>query len=163
MTCGARPGTGVPAASHPEAVQPWDTPAGGAPVLGTGRARPGSRRGRGWAWVLAAGVLAAAAVRAPGAAGDLRAAAGHLGGLRPAWLGVAVAAQGVALASGAAAQRQLLAAGGARLRWRTVFGLVLASTGLARVMPPGRSPVAPGRCGSTAAAAQARARGCGRC
>lgn len=104
MTCGARPGTGVPAASHPEAVQPWDTPAGGAPVLGTGRARPGSRRGRGWAWVLAAGVLAAAAVRAPGAAGDLRAAAGHLGGLRPAWLGVAVAAQGVALAGGAAAR-----------------------------------------------------------
>ena len=87
--------------------------------------------------MLAAGVLAAAAVRAPGAAGDLRAAAGHLGGLRPAWLGAAVAAQGVALAGGTAAQRQLLAAGGARLRWRTVFGLVLASTGLARVMPAG--------------------------
>ena len=98
---------------------------------------PASRRGRAWAWVLAAGVLAAAAVRAPGAAGDLRAAAGHLGGLRSAWLGVAVAAQGVALASGTAAQRQLLAAAGARLRWRTVFGLVLASTGLARVMPAG--------------------------
>ena len=87
--------------------------------------------------MLAAGVLAAAAVRAPGAAGDLRAAAGHLGGLRQAWLGAAVAAQGVALAGGTAAQRQLLAAGGARLRWRTVFGLVLASTGLARVMPAG--------------------------
>ena len=98
---------------------------------------PASRRGRAWAWVLAAGVLAAAAVRAPGAAGDLRAAAGHLGGLRPAWLGAAVAAQGVALAGGTAAQRQLLAAGGASLRWRTVFGLVLASTGLARVMPAG--------------------------
>ena len=61
----------------------------------------------------------------------------HLGGLRPAWLGAAVAAQGVALAGGTAAQRQLLAAGGAWLRWRTVFGLVLASTGLARVMPAG--------------------------
>lgn len=48
-----------------------------------------------------------------------------------------VAAQGVALAGGTAAQRQLLAAGGASLRWRTVFGLVLASTGLARVMPVG--------------------------
>ena len=98
---------------------------------------PASRRGRAWAWVLAAGVLAAAAVRAPGVAGDLRAAAGHLGGLRPAWLGAAVAAQGVALAGGTAAQRQLLAAAGAWLRWRTVFGLVLASTGLARVMPAG--------------------------
>ena len=86
---------------------------------------------------LAAGVMAAAAVRAPGAAGDARAVAAHLGGLRLAWLGVAVAAQGMALAGGAAAQRQLLAAGGARLRWRTVFGLVLASTGLARMMPAG--------------------------
>ena len=86
---------------------------------------------------LAAGVMAAAAVRAPGAAGDARAVAAHLGGLRLAWLGVAVAAQGMALADGAAAQRQLLAAGGARLRWRTVFGLVLASTGLARMMPAG--------------------------
>ena len=101
-------------------------------------ARPASRRGRPWVWVLAAGVLAAAAVRAPGAAGDLRAAAAHLGGLRLAWLGAAVAAQGVALAGGTEAQRQLLAAGGARLRWRTVFGLVLASTGLARVMPAGQ-------------------------
>jgi uncharacterized membrane protein YbhN (UPF0104 family) len=43
----------------------------------------------------------------------------------------------MALAGGAAAQRQLLAAGGARLRWRTVFGVVLASTGLARMMPAG--------------------------
>ncbi len=137
MTGGARPGTGVPAASHPEAAQPWDRPADRAPVLGSGRARPGSRRGRPWAWVLAAGVLAGAAVRAPGAAGDARAVVAHLGGLRLAWLGVAVAAQGLALAGGAAAQRQLLAAGGARLRWRTVFGLVFASTGLARVMPAG--------------------------
>jgi hypothetical protein len=52
-------------------------------------------------------------------------------------LGAAIAAEGASLASGAAAQRQLLAAGGARLRWRIVFGLVLASTGLARVMPAG--------------------------
>jgi hypothetical protein len=101
----------------------------------TSPARPASRRGWAWAWVLAAGVMAAAAVRAPGAAGDVRAAAAHLDGLRLAWLGVAVTAQGVALASGTAAQRQLLGAGGARLRWRTLFGLVLASTGLARVMP----------------------------
>ena len=73
----------------------------------TSPARPASRRG--WAWVLAAGVMAAAALRAPGAAGDVRAAAAHLDGLRLAWLGVVVTAQGVALASGTAAQRQLLA------------------------------------------------------
>jgi uncharacterized membrane protein YbhN (UPF0104 family) len=36
-----------------------------------------------------------------------------------------------------AARRQLLAAGGARLRWRTLFDLVLASTGQARMMPAG--------------------------
>src|SRR5215831_4878833 len=46
------------------------------------------------------------------------------------------------LAGSAAAQRQLLAAGGAQLPWRTVFGVVFASTGLARVMPAG--PVAGG-------------------
>jgi len=107
-------------------------------MMMTCRARPASRRSWAWVWALAAGALAAvAAVRAPGADGDLRAAAAHLSGLRPAWLGAAVAAQGVTLAGGTAAQRQLLAAGGAWLRWRTVFGLVLASTGLARVMPAG--------------------------
>ena len=58
----------------------------------------------------------------PGAAGDLRAVGAHLGGLRLAWLGVVVAAQGVALAGGTAAQRQLLAAGGASLRWLPVSG-----------------------------------------
>lgn len=105
-------------------------------------ASPASRRGRAWAWVLAAGVIATAAVRAPGAAGDMRAVAAHMSGLRMAWLGTAVTAQTMALAGGAAARRQLLGAGGARLRWRTVFGLVLASAGLAKVMPAG--PVAGG-------------------
>lgn len=105
-------------------------------------APPASRRGRAWAWVLAAGVIAAAAVRAPGAAGDVRAVAANMSGLRLAWLGAAVTAQTMALASGTAAQRQLLGAGGARLRWRTVSGLVLASTGVAKVMPAG--PVAGG-------------------
>jgi len=36
-----------------------------------------------------------------------------------------------------AAQRRLLAAGGARLRLPTLFGLVLASTGPTRMMPAG--------------------------
>jgi len=81
--------------------------------------------------------VAAAVIRAPGAASDVRAAVAHLGGLRMWWLGVAVAAEIVSLAGGAAAQRQLLTGGGANLPWRTVSALVLASTGLARVMPAG--------------------------
>ncbi len=42
-----------------------------------------------------------------------------------------------------AAQRRLLSAAGVSLPWRTVSGVVFASTGLARVMPAG--PVARGR------------------
>jgi putative heme transporter len=87
--------------------------------------------------VLAVGAVVVAGVRAPGAAGDVWADFVHLGGLRLAWLGVAVAAEDVSLAGGVAAQRRLLAASGARLRLRTLFGLVLVSTGLARVMPAG--------------------------
>ncbi|MBO0787690.1 MAG: flippase-like domain-containing protein [Actinobacteria bacterium] len=94
------------------------------------------RRGWLWAWLAAAGV-AAAVVRAHGAAGELRALPAHLGGLRLAWLSVAVAAQIVSLAGGTASQRLLLAAGGTRVRWRSVAGPVLASTGLARVVPAG--------------------------
>jgi uncharacterized membrane protein YbhN (UPF0104 family) len=90
-----------------------------------------------WAWILATGVIAVAAVRSPNAAGDVRAAIEHLSGLRLAWLGAAAAAQMVSLAGGAAAQVQLLAIGGAQLRWRIVFRLVLASTGIARLMPAG--------------------------
>ena len=81
--------------------------------------------------------MAAAVVRAPGVASDVRAAVAHLGGPCVWWLGLAVAAQIVSQAGGTAAQRQLLAAGGAHLPWRTVSALVLASTGLARVMPAG--------------------------
>src|SRR5215472_10315632 len=108
------------------------------PALASGRGSVARfRLGRPWAWALAAGFVGAAAVRLPGAAGDLRVAAAHLSGLRLAWLGAVVAAQRVSLGSGAAAQCRLLAVGGARLRWRIVFGLVLASTGLAKVMPAG--------------------------
>ncbi len=92
MTYGARPGTGVPAASHPEAARRCDTPA--------------SRRDRPWAWVLAAVVGGRCDDPRPGAAGDGRAAFAHLGGLRLSWLGAAVAAQVVSLAGGVAAQRQ---------------------------------------------------------
>jgi hypothetical protein len=44
-----------------------------------------------------------------------------------------------------AAQRRLLSAAGVSLPWRTVSGVVFASTGLARVMPAGPVAGAPGR------------------
>ena len=137
MACGARPGTGAPAGTGPKAARRQDTAVGRAPAAAGGAARVTSRLARLSPWVLAAGVAVAAAVRAPGAAGDVRAILGHLPGLRLSWLGVAVTAQVVSMASGTVAQRQLLAAGGARLPWRTVFSLVFASTGLARLMPAG--------------------------
>jgi len=87
--------------------------------------------------VLATGVTVAVAVRVPGVASDMRSAFGYIGRLHLSWLGVAVTAQIVSLASAVVAQRQLLAAGGARLPWRTVSALVLASTGLAKMMPAG--------------------------
>jgi uncharacterized membrane protein YbhN (UPF0104 family) len=114
-----------------------------------------SRRGWPWMWVLASGVVAAAAVRAPGAASDVRAAFAHTGGLRVSWLAVAVAAEVVSLAGGAAAQRRLLSAAGGSLPWPTVSGVVFASTGLARVMPAG--PVT----GGAWQAAEYRRRGAG--
>jgi len=55
---------------------------------------------------------------------------------------VTVAREVASLAGGAAAQRRLLSAAGVSLPWRTVSGVVIASTGLARVMPAG--PVAGG-------------------
>lgn len=124
-----------------EAARPSDGAAASC-----GRVQP-FRHGRAWLRVLAVGGVAAAAFRAPGVASDARAAFAHLGGLRLPWLSVVFAAQIVSLAAGAAAQRQLLAAGGVSLPWRGVFAVVLGSTGLARVMPAG--PV-------TAAAWQAR-------
>jgi uncharacterized membrane protein YbhN (UPF0104 family) len=101
-----------------------------------GTRRPSGRR-RPWAWVLAAAGVAAVAVHSSRAAGDMRTAFAHPGGLRLCWLAVAAAAEVVSLACGAAGQRQLLAAGDVRLPWRTLFFLVLASTGLAKVMPAG--------------------------
>jgi hypothetical protein len=107
MTGGAPPGAGVAATSqHDAAARPGDTAAGQLAVRTGGRVRPASRRGRPWAWALTSAVVAAAAVRAPGAASDVRAAFAHAGGLHLSWLGVAVAAEVVSLAGGAAAQRR---------------------------------------------------------
>lgn len=61
----------------------------------------------------------------------MQAAFAHAGGLRMSWLGAAVAAE---VASLAAAHRLLLFAAGVSRPWRTVSGMVIASTGLARVM-----------------------------
>ena len=96
-------------------------------------------------------------------ASDVRAAFAHAGGLRVSWLGVAVAAEVASLAGGAAAQRRLLSAAGVSLPWRTVSGVVIASTGLARVMPAG--PVAWGawQAAEYPAAARAPRPGCGLC
>jgi hypothetical protein len=90
-------------------------------------------------------------------ASDVRAAFAHAGGLRVSWLGVTVAGEVASLAGGAAAQRRLLSAAGVSLPWRTVSGVVIASTGLARVMPAGRSPGrgVPGRGAGAAAGLRA--------
>ena len=143
MICAARPVAGAPAVNRPaRARRRGDTVAARVPAVTGGLARLASRRSRTWAWVLAAGVSVAVAVRVPGVASDTRAAFGYLGRLHLSWLAVAVAAQIVSLASAVVAQRQLLAAGGARLPWRTVSALVFASTGLAKMLPAG--PVAGG-------------------
>jgi len=68
MTGGAWPGADVPAASQNETARPGDTAAGRATVPAGGRVRQASRRGWPWVWALASGVVAAAAVRVPGAA-----------------------------------------------------------------------------------------------
>jgi putative heme transporter len=122
--------------SHHEGARPY-TALGRVPVRAGGRVQPAIRRVWPWVWGLAAVVVVVAAVRAAAAASDVRAVFAHVGGLHVSWLGVAVAAEIASLAGGVAAQRLLLSVGGVSLPWRTVFGVVFASTGLARVMPAG--------------------------
>src|SRR5262249_26825176 len=93
------------------------------------------------------------ALGAPAVAGDVGGVLAH--GLRLPWL-AAVAGSGIAvLAAGIVAQRQLLAATGARLPRRAVAAVVLASTGLARVLPVGPAAAAAWQAG------QYRRRGAG--
>jgi uncharacterized membrane protein YbhN (UPF0104 family) len=80
------------------------------------------------------------ALRAPAVAADVRAALAH--GLRLPWLGAAAAAEAVGVAGLVTAQRQLLAAAGARLPVRAVAAAVFASTGLARLLPAGPAAAA---------------------
>ena len=112
------------------------------PAAATRTSRPVARAPRplawGWRWVLAGGAAVLIALRAPEVAGDVGGVLAH--GLRLPWL-AAVAGSGIAvLVAGIVAQRQLLAAAGARLPRRAVAAVVLASAGLARVLPAG--PVA---------------------
>jgi uncharacterized membrane protein YbhN (UPF0104 family) len=142
MSCGTRAQTGMPsarrsAARSPDAGRGPDAPRRRVFLLLSSRMRSAARRGRTWAWVLAAALVLAVATRAHSAADDVRAVTAQVSGLRLAWLGAAVGAQVVSLAGGAAAQRQLLLIGNARLPWRAVFSRVLASTGLARLVPAG--------------------------
>src|SRR4249919_458303 len=122
--------------SHHEGARPY-TALGRVPVRAGRRVQPTIRRVWPWVWGLAAVVVVVAAARAAAAASDVRAVFAHVGGLHVSWLGVVVAAEIASLAGGVAAQRLLLSVGGVSLRWRTVFGVVFASTGLARVMPAG--------------------------
>ena len=80
------------------------------------------------------------ALRAPAVGADVRAALAH--GLRLPWLGAAAAAEAVCVAGLVMAQRQLLAAAGARLPVRAVAAAVFASTGLARLLPAGPAAAA---------------------
>jgi putative heme transporter len=85
----------------------------------------------------AAGIITVVALRIPAATADIHAALARTSAERLPWLGAAVAAEVVSLACAAAAQRRLLAAGGASLPGRAMFGLALGSTGLGRLLPAG--------------------------
>ena len=127
------------------------------PAAATRTSRPVARAPRplawGWGWVLAGGAAVLIALRAPEVAGDVGGVLAH--GLRLPWL-AAVAGSGIAvLVAGIVAQRQLLAAAGARLPRRAVAAVVLASTGLARVLPAGPAAAAAWQAG------QYRRRGAG--
>ena len=80
------------------------------------------------------------ALRVPAVWADVRAVLAH--GLRLPWLGAVAAAEAVLVTSLVGAQRQLLAAAGARLPSRAVPMVVFASTGLARLLPAGPAAAA---------------------
>jgi uncharacterized membrane protein YbhN (UPF0104 family) len=103
--------------------------------------------------VLAGGAAVIMALRAPAVARDVRGVLAH--GLRLPWLAALAGFEIAVLAAGIVAQRQLLAAAGARLPRRAVAAVVLASTGLARLLPVGPATAAAWQAG------QYRRRGAG--
>jgi uncharacterized membrane protein YbhN (UPF0104 family) len=138
------------ATTRPDATEPGPGaagPAAASPALGPGavpRRRRlviwGRRLARGWGWAAGGAAAVLIALRAPSVAADVRAALAH--GLRLPWLGAAAAAEAVGVAGLVMAQRQLLAAAGARLPVRAVAAAVFASTGLARLLPAGPAAAA---------------------
>ena len=138
------------AATRPDATGPGPGgagPAAASPALGPGAAprhrRPAiwwRRLARRWGWAAGGAAAVLIALRAPAVAADVRAALAH--GLRLPWLGAAAAAEAVCVAGLVMAQRQLLAAAGARLPARAVAAAVFASTGLARLLPAGPAAAA---------------------
>jgi len=137
------------AATGPDAAEPGPggaVPAAASPGLDPGaatrRRRPviWRRLARRWAWAVTGAAVALMALRAPAVWADVRVALAH--GLRLPWLGAAAAAEAVCVAGLVMAQRQLLAAVGARLPVRAVAGAVFASAGLARLLPAGPAAAA---------------------
>jgi putative heme transporter len=126
------------------------------PAAATCKPRPvrWRRLGRGWPWAVAGGVGVVVALRVPAVWTDARGLFAQ--GVRLPWLGAAAAAEVAWLAGLLAAQRQLLAAAGARLPARAVAAVVFASTGLAGLLPAGPAAAAAWQ------AAQYRRRGVGR-
>src|SRR6266852_6083998 len=138
------------AAARPDATEPG--PGGAGPAAAPRALGPGAatrcrrpviwwrRLARRWTWAVTGAAAALIALRAPAIWADVRAALAH--GLRLPWLGAAVAAEAVCVAGLVMAQRQLLAAAGARLPVRAVAAAVFASTGLARLLPAGPAATA---------------------
>jgi uncharacterized membrane protein YbhN (UPF0104 family) len=127
------------------------------PAAATCTPRPVARWRRlaqGWAWAVAGGAAVVVALPVPAVWTDARGLLAH--GVRLPWLGAAAAAEVAWLAGLVVAQRQLLAAAGARLPARAVAAVVFASTGLAALLPAGPATAAAWQAG------QYRRRGAGR-
>jgi uncharacterized membrane protein YbhN (UPF0104 family) len=123
-------------------------PVAASPAMGRAAVARGSqsviwwrrRPTRWWAWVITGIAAVLITLRVPAVLADVRAALAHE--LRLPWLGAAAAAEAVCVVGLMMAQRQLLAAAGARLPVRTVAAVVFASTGLARLLPAGPAAAA---------------------
>jgi uncharacterized membrane protein YbhN (UPF0104 family) len=150
MTLGLLAAHVTRASTRPDATGPVPggaVPAAASPATGSGAAIRHRRLviwwrrlARRWAWPVTGAAAALMALRVPAASADVRAALAD--GLRLPWLGAAAAAEAVLAAGLVVAQRQLLAAAGARLPARAVALVVLASAGLARLLPAGPAAAA---------------------
>ena len=158
MESGDNPATG-PLTARPETASgplgpPDEPPTRGAGAPGRGH-RPvarGAGSGRHlwrWRWprwlpppkvVLVAVIVVGFGLLLYRIRGDLVTALRRMGPGGLPWLVVAIAAEAVSFLCYAGVQRMLLAAGGARLRRRTVVSLTVAATGLTNLLPGGTAP-----------------------